>query len=270
MPAFLIFTTNGKEIGRRPLDGAAVIGRSPECDIAVRDILLSRLHCRLEPQGSGWVLIDLQSKNGTRIGTRAVTRHRLHDGDVIRIGKTSATFRVGSLAAGATGKVQLNGSRRPADPWEAMAGTVSGFDYAKARMEAKSRAPHTPVIGLSSRFPNPQPSPLEPEAYEREDLYAMLSDIASSSWDSIYANASRPSPARTPPRPMVLNGRHPRRSRSPHVDLSLQVTPGLFATPPTPPPARRPHWRSALAWMTKGFCAVGQMVMVYGVADALR
>src|SRR5688500_5295158 len=48
--AYLIFTSRqGKEIGRRPLDGPMVIGRSPECDVALDDAQLSRRHCRLMP-----------------------------------------------------------------------------------------------------------------------------------------------------------------------------------------------------------------------------
>jgi hypothetical protein len=271
MAAYLIFTTKGKEFGRRPLGGPVVVGRSPECDISVRDILLSRQHCRIEPEGSSWALIDLQSKNGTRVGSQPITRHTLHDGDVIRIGKTSATFRSGAFIPSAGGSSHsLSSSRRPADPWEALAGTISGFDYAQARLDAKNRSAEIPALGLGSRFPNPQPSPLEPDAYEREDLYAMLSDIASSSWDSIYMNASRPSPVRPPPRPMILGSRHPRRRAVP-VDLSLQVGRGLLASASEPPAVKRKisRWRRRLGRIARGLSAIGQMVMVYGMCNNL-
>jgi hypothetical protein len=272
MAAYLIFTTKGKEFGRRPLSGPVVVGRSPECDISVRDILLSRQHCRIEPDGDGWALIDLQSKNGTRVGSQPITRHTLHDGDVIRIGKTIATFRSGAFVPSVGGNSRtFSSSRRPADPWEALAGTVSGFDYAQARLDAKNRSAEMPALGLGSRFPNPQPSPPEPDAYEREDLYAMLSDIASSSWDSIYMNASRPSPVRPPPRPMILGSRHPRRSHTVPVDLSLQVGRGLLASVPVPAPEmrRNARWRRRLGRIARGLSAIGQMVMVYGMCNYL-
>ena len=45
-----------------------MVGRSPECDVAVRDLLLSRTHCRIEPAGHGWKVVDLNSRNGTGLG----------------------------------------------------------------------------------------------------------------------------------------------------------------------------------------------------------
>ena len=49
--AYLILTANGEEFDRRELaEGSGVIiGRAPDCDVSVPDIVLSRHHCRLEP-----------------------------------------------------------------------------------------------------------------------------------------------------------------------------------------------------------------------------
>src|SRR5205085_9557492 len=63
--------------------------RSADCDLAIRDILLSRKHCALERIGDAWIITDLSSKNGTRVNSEAITRHILHDSDVIRIGRRS-------------------------------------------------------------------------------------------------------------------------------------------------------------------------------------
>jgi len=71
--------------------------------------------------------------------------------------------------------------KRPADPFEALAGTVTDFD-AEAVQRYQRRM----------NLPTPRPVPREPVAYAREDIHSMLTEIASSSWDSIYANASRP------------------------------------------------------------------------------
>jgi hypothetical protein len=48
----------------------------------------------------------------------------------------------------------------------------------------------------------PKPRPPEPSAYNTDDVYGMLNEIASSSWDSIQEQASRPIVKERPlPRP---------------------------------------------------------------------
>lgn len=177
--AFLIFSKKGMELGRRSLSGPAVIGRSPECDISIHDILLSRRHCRVQPADEGWVLIDLNSRNGTRVNGERVDRRLLRHGDELIVGKTVARFEAGELAESPPRWNSIG--RRPADPFEALAGTVTEFD-AKAALAAQRRL----------KLPRPQPVPPEPDSYDRENVYSMLTEIASSSWDSIYATASRP------------------------------------------------------------------------------
>src|SRR5579884_714142 len=65
--AYVVVSFRDQEILRQSLGRSVVIGRAPECDIVIRDILLSRRHCRIEKDGSNWFLSDLGSKNGTRI-----------------------------------------------------------------------------------------------------------------------------------------------------------------------------------------------------------
>lgn len=200
--AYLIFLRRGAETGRFPLAGPVVVGRSPECDVSVHDILLSRRHCRLEPVRGGWVAVDLDSKNGTKVGGDRITRRGLRDGDVLTAGKTTICFRLGKLdttapadpidapddsASPAPSAAGVTFGKRPADPFEALAGTVCAFDAA-AVVAAQRRL----------KLPYPKPIPREPAAYARDDLYSMLTEITSSSWDSIYAGASRPFPTRKP------------------------------------------------------------------------
>ena len=94
---WIIVSANGEELERRELTAAGkavIVGRSPECDLPVRDILLSRTHCRLEPVGDGWRVVDLNSKNGTRVGWEGVQTHVLRDGDHLRMGRTRIVFRM--------------------------------------------------------------------------------------------------------------------------------------------------------------------------------
>src|SRR5277367_5506300 len=95
--AFIILGDREQEWERWPLRQAITIGRSFDCELPVRDTLLSRKHCRLEPHGNQWVLIDLKSRNGTRIGENQIAQQVLEDGDVIRIGQTQLCFRTGAF-----------------------------------------------------------------------------------------------------------------------------------------------------------------------------
>jgi DNA-binding SARP family transcriptional activator len=69
-----------------------VVGRHPECDVVLADPEVSRRHVELRPVVGGYDLVDLGSSNGTRIDGQEVARHRLADGDVVRVGSTDLAF----------------------------------------------------------------------------------------------------------------------------------------------------------------------------------
>jgi pSer/pThr/pTyr-binding forkhead associated (FHA) protein len=124
---WIIISANGEEIDRRELNASLVVGRSPECDIAVRDLLLSRTHCRIEPAGKGWKVVDLNSRNGTRVGWQGVQTHVLRDEDHLRMGRTRIVFYTGPFEPAPERVVRVNRIIRPADPHEALTGTVTEF-----------------------------------------------------------------------------------------------------------------------------------------------
>jgi pSer/pThr/pTyr-binding forkhead associated (FHA) protein len=71
------------------------IGRRPESDLSLPwDARVSRLHAELEMVGNDWVISDDGlSTNGTWVeGARLTGRHRLHDGDQVRVGDTVLAF----------------------------------------------------------------------------------------------------------------------------------------------------------------------------------
>lgn len=70
------------------------IGRSPDCDIFLDDITVSRNHAVLSRTDSGFVIEDQGSLNGTFVNRRRVERSALADGDEIQIGKYKLTFVV--------------------------------------------------------------------------------------------------------------------------------------------------------------------------------
>lgn len=63
------------------------VGRHPDNDWVINDLLVSRHHAQIL-QGSGglWEVVDTQSSNGTFVNGRRVTRYRLQGGDVLAIG----------------------------------------------------------------------------------------------------------------------------------------------------------------------------------------
>lgn len=74
----------------------ATVGRTPTNEVALaQDTEVSRLHAELERVAGEWTVVDDGlSRNGTFVnGTRISARVRLHDGDVVRVGRTELTFR---------------------------------------------------------------------------------------------------------------------------------------------------------------------------------
>jgi pSer/pThr/pTyr-binding forkhead associated (FHA) protein len=60
--------------------------------VQVADSKASRRHAEIRPQGTGFLLVDLQSTNGTRVNGAKVAEHLLADGDVVEIGATVFRF----------------------------------------------------------------------------------------------------------------------------------------------------------------------------------
>jgi hypothetical protein len=83
------------EVFNLSLDSAISIGRAPTNDIPLGDTAVSGEHCRIRPEGGAFVLHDLKSTNGTFVNEKRIERHRLSEGDVIRVGETHFRFGMG-------------------------------------------------------------------------------------------------------------------------------------------------------------------------------
>lgn len=76
-------------LGARPV----VMGRLPECTIVIGDLNVSRRHAEVRALGTGFVVADLGSTNGTAVnGVRITGEQVLRDGDVISVGTTHLRF----------------------------------------------------------------------------------------------------------------------------------------------------------------------------------
>jgi FHA domain-containing protein/uncharacterized protein DUF1707 len=69
------------------------IGRSPDCDLPLADPTVSWVHAELRRTAEDWVLVDLGSRNGTRVnGWRADSGFTVRAGDCVQFGR--AAFRL--------------------------------------------------------------------------------------------------------------------------------------------------------------------------------
>jgi adenylate cyclase len=73
-------------------EGEVTIGRSPECQIVLKDFGISRTHARLVADEEGVRIQDLKSKNGTQVNGVPVVEAPLKDGDRILLGKFQLAF----------------------------------------------------------------------------------------------------------------------------------------------------------------------------------
>jgi pSer/pThr/pTyr-binding forkhead associated (FHA) protein len=76
----------------RPADRRTLIGRSPECDIFLDDVTVSRRHAELVSEGGTFTIRDLGSLNGTYVNRRRIESAVLEDDDEVQIGKYRMTF----------------------------------------------------------------------------------------------------------------------------------------------------------------------------------
>ena len=69
-----------------------LIGRSPDCDVFLDDVTVSRRHAELMREGDRLVIRDLGSLNGTFVNRRRIESAVLEDDDELQIGKYRLTF----------------------------------------------------------------------------------------------------------------------------------------------------------------------------------
>jgi len=72
--------------------GEVLIGRSPDCQIVLKDFGISRQHARISVDEEGVHITDLKSKNGTQVNGVPVVQAPLKDGDKILLGKFQLTL----------------------------------------------------------------------------------------------------------------------------------------------------------------------------------
>jgi adenylate cyclase len=89
----LVYKTDGRE-RVLPLEKPdVVLGRSSEADLCIDDRTVSRLHARITVGAHGLFVVDLDSRNKTRVNGVVVTRARVGPGDTLALGEVELEVR---------------------------------------------------------------------------------------------------------------------------------------------------------------------------------
>ena len=92
-PALIVRSGGGRAGGTfDPQGERTTIGRSPDCDIFLDDVTVSRRHAVLLERGGAFFIEDQGSLNGTFLNRRRIEAAELHDGDELQVGKYRLTF----------------------------------------------------------------------------------------------------------------------------------------------------------------------------------
>lgn len=154
---------------RWALRGEMVLGREADCDIVIADRQVSRQHARLTPTRRGFLIEDLDSKNGTHHNGQPMLASRLlQDGDVFQIA-LAQTFTY--LSSDATLPLETEGL-----------GAESGAPRAgRLRLEKRSRRVW---IGDQEVLPPLSVSQFKllELLYEREGLVVAREDLIAIVW----------------------------------------------------------------------------------------
>ena len=92
-PALVVRSGGGRTGEQFPLGKTqTTIGRTPDCDIFLDDVTVSRRHAAVSQTDSAWVLEDLGSLNGTFLNRSRIEKGPLESGDEVQIGKYRLIF----------------------------------------------------------------------------------------------------------------------------------------------------------------------------------
>jgi len=164
-------------VGDRPI----VVGRSPDTDLHLAHESISRQHARIAHDDEGWVLTDLDSKNGSRVNTFHVTEQVLRNGDRLDLGSIRMFVEIGPESAASRARVIFEEKKAPAMHTEVL--DLQGLDHllqaAGDRSVAPSPSPFTEEDVLAGIDDDLLRTPV-PEASTSPELLRLVSESAES------------------------------------------------------------------------------------------
>jgi len=92
--AALVIRSGGGRAGESfAIDGDRMsIGRTPDAQVFLDDVTVSRNHALIVRRRDGLYIDDLGSLNGTYVNRRRIESHKLEDGDEIQVGKYKLSY----------------------------------------------------------------------------------------------------------------------------------------------------------------------------------
>lgn len=203
-------------------DSRITVGRSPECDISFpesRSVSAAHAVIEVSKSGTGAVLRDLNSRNGTFVNDRRISNGAtvVHNGDIIRFGFDKKSFRF-----------ELPNSV------EAMTGLTAGFEAAPANpprshpvaqgeIASRERIQHQPASAAPSAPPAADGAPLPP-ARSVDDRAGVPSASSSGGRRNVSRVSSSPTAGGQTPQVQV-------QPSSPHLEYVYRS----METAPAPP-----------------------------------
>ena len=92
-PALIVRAGGGRAGETFPLEHERItIGRSPDCEIFLDDVTVSRKHAVIAKNGEDFRIEDEGSLNGTFVNKKRVEAADLENGDELQIGKYRLTY----------------------------------------------------------------------------------------------------------------------------------------------------------------------------------
>ena len=126
--------------------GEVVIGRSPECNVVLKDFGISRQHARIVVDEEGARIVDLKSKNGTQVNGVPVVEAPLKDSDRILLGKFQLTF-----SKSLEGKVVLDEAKPLSEEAGTIIRSVGELSKLLSASDTGAAAPAPPLLPHSWR-----------------------------------------------------------------------------------------------------------------------
>jgi pSer/pThr/pTyr-binding forkhead associated (FHA) protein/tetratricopeptide (TPR) repeat protein len=159
-----------------------VLGRTPENDIIVNHKSISRHHAKIVREGDRYIILDLESANGVRVGGVEEDRVELQSGDVIELGEVRLRFLTGDSALDDEPLAWYQNKRNLATVAGVVVLGVGGLLYlafsgGTGRKVAVPPPPSTPAVAPVVQ-PTPPPAPPVQEPMPAEPAVPMAELLA--------------------------------------------------------------------------------------------
>ena len=184
-----------------------VVGRNPECDITIACNSVSSRHCLLEFEDGWWWIRDLESRNGTGVNGRRISKQRIAPQDIVTIGRQRLV-----IVYQATKKIAAIAARREREEDLAL-------NFLNEEVAEKKQAPTNPIAGIPTME-------LSAEAVQRLSNGVLQSSVPKS--------PTTKQGSQHPPVESELKPSLPQNVLPPSIPQDIPPRPAVPALPTTP------------------------------------